>query len=156
LPTITRADLLEVGFYHCTRQPAARIAVRLAALAYGSGQRLLIVGAPERLEALDTALWVDDPESFLPHALAGGEHDADQPILLSETPDPANNARLLMVLETGLPAEFDRFDRVLNLFDDGSDAHLRARTDWKAIADREGVERVYWQQSPQGKWERQG
>lgn len=130
--------------------------MRLAALAYNSGQRLLIVGAPGRLEALDTALWVDDPESFLPHGIAGGPHDPDQPVLLSETPEPANNARLLMVLETGLPADFDRFERVLNLFDDGSDAHMRARADWKAIGGRDGVERIYWQQSAQGKWERQG
>lgn len=128
--------------------------MRLAARAMESGQRLLITGTPETLEALDKALWVDDPASFLPHALAGGEHDADQPILLSQTAEAANGARLLMLVESGLPALFDRYDRVLNLFNDGGDAHIRARADWKAIGGRDGVSRTYWQQNERGRWER--
>jgi DNA polymerase-3 subunit chi len=148
-----RALIMEVGFYHCTRAPAREVAVRLVARAHGSGQRLLVVGEPERLQALDRALWVNDPASFLPHGMAGEGHEAEQPILLSEAPEPANGARLLMLLETGLPAGFDRFERVLNLFEDGSDAHARARADWKALGARDGVSRIYWQQKDGGGWE---
>ncbi len=117
---------------------------------------MLIVGSADRLEALDRALWVAEPDSFLPHAMAGGLHDADQPILLSQAPEPANGARLLMVLEAGLPASFERFGRVLTLFDDGSDAHARARTDWKALGSRDDVNRSYWQQTERGGWEKRG
>jgi len=88
--------------------------------------------------------------------MAGGQHDADQPILLSAMPEPANGARLLMVLESGLPASFDSFDRVLNLFDDGTEAHTRARTDWKALGGRDDVQRSYWQQTERGGWEKRG
>lgn len=152
---------MEVGFYHCTHQPALKIASRLAARAWESGQRLLITGTAERLQLLDKGLWVDDPASFLPHAMAGEAEDAEQPILLAETPVPengeaANSARLLMVLEVGLPVSFERFDRVLNLFDDGTDAHTRARADWKAIGGRDGIQRVYWQQNERGGWEKRG
>lgn len=146
----------DVGFYHCTRAPAGSVAVQLAAKAHARGLRLLVIGSADRLEALDRALWVADPQSFLPHAIAGGPHDAHQPILLSQTPEPLNGARLLMVLASGLPAGFGSFDRVLNLFDDGSEAHERARIDWKALGSRDNVQRSYWRQAGQAGWEKMG
>jgi len=99
---------------------------------------------------------VADPDSFLPHSRAGGSQDSEQPILLSPVPEPVNGARLLMVLEAGLPPSLDLFDRVLNLFDDGSDAHAQARTDWKALGGRNDVQRSYWQQAERGGWEKRG
>jgi DNA polymerase-3 subunit chi len=144
----------EVGFYHCTRAPAVEVAVRLAEKVWASGQRLLVVGEAARLQALDTALWTMRDDSFLPHALAGGEHDAEQPILLADAPTPANGAKLLMLLEVGVPAEVEGYDRVLNLFEDGTDAHGRARADWKALGGRDSVTRTYWQQNDRGGWDK--
>jgi DNA polymerase III subunit chi len=128
--------------------------VRLADKAHASGKRLLIVGERARLEELDRLLWTFIDNSFLPHALAGGPHDADQPILLAEAPEPANGATLLLSLEAGIPADLSRFERVLNLFEDGTPAHSRARADWKALADREGLVRSYWQQTERGGWDK--
>jgi len=147
---------VEVGFYHCTRAPATEVALRLAAKAHAAGQRLLILVASAQLEPLDRALWVEDRDSFLPHAIAGGAHDAEQPILLADQlpAEPPNGARLLMLLEQGLPPEFAGFTRLLNLFDDNSPAHHRARTDWKAIGSRSGLDRSYWRQTPRGGWEK--
>lgn len=145
-----------VGFYHCTRRPATEVAVQLAAKAYENGQRLLVKGEAETLEALDKLLWTMVPESFLPHARAGGAHDANQPVLLSDNLAPANGAKLLMLVGVGLPEGFERFERVLNLFDQGSDAHKRARNDWKALGGRDRVTRSYWQQTPKGWVEQAG
>ena len=147
---------VEVGFYHCTRDPAPVVAVRLAAKVHASGQRLLLVADGERLVAIDQHLWTFDDASFLPHGVAGSGHDDEQPVLLAPSvPDhAANGARLLMLVETGLPAGFEGYDRLLNLFGDGTPAHQRARADWKAIGGRDGVERVYWQQTERGAWER--
>ena len=156
---------LDIGFYHCTRAPAAEVAVRLSAKVLESGGRLLVVGERPRLEALDKALWALVPDSFLPHALAGGEFDSEQPILLAETAEPvngapphgaANGARLLLSLEAGVPGDMDGFERVLNLFEDGSAAHERARLDWKALGSRDGLTRSYWQQNERGGWEKRG
>ncbi|MCG2840706.1 DNA polymerase III subunit chi [Sandaracinobacter sp. RS1-74] len=147
----------DIGFYHCTRAPALDVAARLAAKAFGSGQRLLLLGAPGRLEELDRLLWTFDEASFLPHAITGALEDAEQPILLApdmgEAP-PANGARLLLLLETGLSPGFENFDRVLNLFEDGGAAHERARADWKALQARDGLQRSYWQQKESGGWDR--
>jgi DNA polymerase-3 subunit chi len=145
---------LDIGFYHCTRAPAADVAVRLSAKALEGGQRLLVIGAPDRLAALDKALWTLIPDSFLAHGMAGSAQDADQPILLSETVEPVNGARLLLSLEAGVPGGMDGFDRVLNLFEDGTPAHERARLDWKALSTREGLTRSYWQQTERGGWEK--
>jgi DNA polymerase-3 subunit chi len=131
------------------------VAIRLAEKALTGGQRLLVIGARERLEALDKLMWTYADHSFLPHGLAGGDHDAHQPVLLSETTEPANGAKLLLSLEAGVPASLDGFDRLLNLFEDGTPAHTRARADWKALADREGITRSYWQQTERGGWQKQ-
>ncbi len=148
----------DLGFYHCTRQPAREVAVRLAEKAWLAGQRLLILSDPDTLADLDQSLWTRDPASFLPHGLAGTADDPEQPILLApEMRAPApNGARLLMLVGLPLPPppEAEQFDRILLLFEDGSDAHARARADWRAAADRATIERSYWQQTESGGWAR--
>lgn len=147
--------MIDIGFYHCTRMPANEVAIRLAEKVLGGGQRLLVIGARERLETLDKLMWTYADHSFLPHALAGGDHDADQPVLLSEAAEQTNGATLLLSLAVGVPPTLDGFDRLFNLFEDGTPAHSRARADWKALADREGMTRSYWQQTEQGGWHKQ-
>ncbi len=147
---------VDLGFYHCTRTPAADVAVRLAARAYESGARMLLLAAADALEPLDRLLWTADPASFLPHAVAGRMEDAAQPLLLAPFADEvaaaANEAGLLLLLQTGLPQGFEAFARVFNLFEDGGPAHRQARADWKALAGRAEVQRSYWQQKEGGGW----
>ena len=147
---------VDIGFYHCTRAPAVEVAARLTAKAHEAGQRLLLLAAPGQIDALDRLLWTFDAASFLPHGRAGNAEDPEQPVLLAERLEgaPPNGARLLLLVDTGLPAGFDGFERVLNLFEDGTPAHERARADWKALQAREGVTRSYWQQKEQGGWDR--
>lgn len=146
--------MADIGFYHCTRAPAVEVAVRLIAKAYAAGSRILVTGHAGGLAALDKALWTMEPESFLPHAQAGAAEDAEQPILLAETAEPLNGATLLISLQAGVPAGFERFERVLNLFEEGGEAHQRARADWKALAGVPDTSRSYWQQKERGGWEK--
>lgn len=148
--------MADIGFYHCTRAPAVDVAVRLIAKAYAAGARILVTGAPAGLAALDKALWTTDAESFLPHALAGAADDGAQPILLAETAEAANGATMLLSLQAGIPAGFEQFQRVLNLFEEGGEAHQRARADWKALGGLSGATRTYWQQKEGGGWEKMG
>lgn len=128
------------------------VATRLAARAAGAGNKVLVVGDQAQLEVLDQKLWA--VEGFLAHGFAGDLHDSEQPLLLSQALNPANGAGVLMLLGTGLPADFQAFDKILTLFEDGSESHVRARSDWKAVSAHDGVERSYWQQKPAGGWER--
>lgn len=148
----------DVGFYHCTRSPLLQVAVRLAEKAYAGDQRMLIAGDAALLEELDELLWTYSDASFLPHAIAGRLDDSEQPLLLS--PDisqpPANGARLLMLLASAVPAEFAAFDRILNLFEEGTAAQVQARADWRRLASDADAGCSYWQQTERGGWQKQG
>ncbi len=138
---------MDVAFYHATRGSAETVAPRLVRKALEAGHRVLLHAAdPDRLAALDALLWTFDPASFLPHAIAGGPHDAHQPCLLSSQPGPApNGADLAILLDPPLPA--DGFARVVLLFDEAGLAPARAA--WKAWAGPA----TYWRQGPRG-WDR--
>lgn len=151
--------MAEIGFYHCTRQPAEEVAVRLAEKALGAGKRVLMAAAPELLDGLDRRLWTEIPDSFLAHGRAGEEDAALQPILLSGpeglAAPPANGATFLMLVSLALPERLEGYERLFLLFEEGSPAQAAARTAWKGLGSREGLSRSYWQQRGRG-WERAG
>jgi DNA polymerase-3 subunit chi len=140
---------VRVDFYQLSRDPAELVLPALAQGTLKAGERMLVVSEDEgQLTRISDALWTKVPESFLAHGMAGGEHDARQPILLSQEPVPANGARYL-ALADGMWREFDSVTRVFLLFpperiDD-------ARGTWRMLGKREGVERKYWRQEG-GKW----
>ncbi|TPG42940.1 DNA polymerase III subunit chi [Sphingomonas koreensis] len=142
---------MQVDFYHLTATPLDRVLPRIAERVVADGGRLLIVAEPARLPALDKLLWTYKPDSFLPHACAGGEGDAVQPILLSSEPAAASAARNIALADgVWRDAALD-FDRAFHFFDE--ERIVEARQAWKALADREGVERRYWKQGEAGGWE---
>lgn len=140
---------MRVDFYQLTRDPAEDVLPALARGTLAAGERLLVVSEqPAQLERISAALWQRLPASFLAHGLAGGAHDARQPILLGQTPDPANGARYL-ALADGLWREVAGMARVFLLFaPDHIDA---ARGTWRLLGQRDGVDRHYWRQNG-GKW----
>ena len=143
---------MQVDFYHLTAQPLDRVLPRIAERVVETGGRLLVVADSEvqRL-SLDRLLWTYAPESFLAHARAGEGDDAVQPILIAATPDPANAARNIALADGIWREEALGFDRAFHFFDE--DRIVEARAAWKALADRDGIERRYWKQSDTGKWE---
>lgn len=147
--------MAELGFYHLTRTAADQALPPLLGRTLSAGQRALVLCAPERLAALDTALWLCPEPDWLPHAAAGGADDALQPILLAGagfSGQPANNAAFLFLLD-GVETPLDGFTRVFDLFDGRDDAAVSAaRTRWKS-AKAAGHTLTYWQQGPKG-WEK--
>src|SRR5579875_760957 len=142
---------MQVDFYHLTAAPLDRVLPRVAERVLADGGRLLIVADAARLPALDRLLWTYRADSFLPHACAGGERDADQPILLSADTAAANAARNIALADGSWRDAALDFDRAFHFFDD--DRIVEARQSWKALAGRDGVERRYWKQSEAGGWE---
>ncbi len=145
---------MQVDFYHLT-SPLDRVLPRIAERVVQTGGRLLIVAEPEEQRvALDRLLWSYAPESFLPHAQAGSNDDASQPILIvgevSETA-PANAAGNVAVVDGRWRDLILTFDRAFHIFDD--EAIREARLAWKALAGRDDVERRYWKQNDSGRWE---
>jgi DNA polymerase-3 subunit chi len=143
---------LQVDFYHLTATPLERALPRIAERVVAGGGRLLIVAdEAERREALDRLLWTYTPDSFLAHAQAGGEADADQPVLIAAVPEPTNGARMVALVDGLWRDEALGFERAFHFFDD--EGVVAARAAWRALGVRDGVERRYWRQDDGGRWE---
>lgn len=126
---------------------------QLATKLLAGGERLLVVAKEAAtLAALDAALWTAKPESFLPHAIAGGEDNDDsaEPILLAPSCEAGNGAANIALADGVWRDEALGFTRAFYLFDaatiDG------ARAVWKALGSNAEMERHYWKQDAQGRW----
>ena len=149
--TCSRGEL-QLDFYHLTTTPLDRALPQIAEKVLAGGGRLLIVAeSAVQRAALDRLLWTYSPESFLPHAEAGGERDAEQPVLLSEAADAANGARNIALADGIWRDAALGFDRAFHFFD--ADRIVEARAAWKTLATRDDVERRYWKQNEAGRWE---
>lgn len=141
---------MRIDFYHLTSAPLERVLPSICDKVVASGQRLLIVAASDRLPALDRELWTYAPEAFLPHGVAGGPRDADQPVLLSAETEAANGARNIAIADGEWRDAALSFDRAFFFFDAATIDN--ARTSWRALKDRHGAERHYWKQDEDGRW----
>lgn len=142
-------------FYHLTRQPLETTLPMLLGKARQAGWRVAVRGRDaERLGWLDEKLWLGPEEGFLPHGLAGGPHDALQPILLT-TDKAANDPACLMSVDGAEVAaeEVNTLERVCVLFDGNDDSAVQvARGQWKALTDA-GCAAQYWSEES-GRWEK--
>lgn len=146
----------DVYFYHLTRRPMLDTLRMLAGKSRDNGWNVVVRGTDAGVLAqVDTALWTTPEDSFLPHGIAGGEYDADQPILLTTGNDIPNNAACLICINGAGPLDDEpsQLERVCILFDGNDDAALNhARGQWKAIKDA-GQSAQYWSEES-GKWEK--
>jgi DNA polymerase-3 subunit chi len=142
-------------FYHLTRRPLEATLPMLLDRARGAGWRVAVRAPdPTRLAWLDEKLWLGPDDQFLPHALAGGPHDAHQPILLTTGP-AANNPTCVMAIDGAgvAPEEVAALERVCILFDGTDEAALStARGQWKALTTA-GCAAQYWSEES-GRWEK--
>lgn len=141
-------------FYHLTRRPLEETLAELLGKSLQNGWRVAVRGTDHaRLAWLDERLWLGKSDGFLPHGLAGGPHDADQPVLLT-TDAAANGASCVMSID-GAPVtaqEVGALDRVCVLFDGNDEQALDvARAQWKALKDA-GASAQYWSEES-GRWE---
>jgi DNA polymerase-3 subunit chi len=139
-------------FYHLTRTPLETTLPALLQKARGAGWRVAIRGTDaDRLNWLDEKLWLGD--GFLPHGIAGGDFDADQPILLTTGRDATNGASCVMAID-GAPVDPDEvgaLDRVCILFDGNDPASVEtARDQWRTLTTA-GCAAQYWSQES-GNW----
>ncbi len=146
----------EVRFYHLQRQSIEEALPLLVSRAYAAGYRqVLHFDDPGLAKTLDERLWTYDQDSFLPHGLAGGKHDAAHPILLTtgDAPEPVGDpCALIQVGAPRTPAR-DGFARVMVMFDGRDPDQVQAARDyWRMLKDSDD-ELSYWQQSDSGKWE---
>jgi DNA polymerase-3 subunit chi len=136
-----------VNFYHLTQSPLERVLPSICERLLAAGTRILIVADEILLGRLDEQLWTYSKESFLPH---GRTRAQSQPVLLSTEAEPTNGAAAIMMGDGAWREEALAFERVYFFFDS---ADLEgARSAWRGLRGREGVEPRYWKQDENGKW----
>lgn len=143
-------------FYQLSRKPLADTLIMLLGKSLENGWKVAVRGTDMAgLEALDKALWLGPEDGFLPHGLAGGPHDADQPVLLTLGTEAANAPQCVMSVQgadVGVD-EVEALDRVCILFDGDDEVALdRARGQWKTLKDA-GASAQYWSEAS-GRWEK--
>ena len=145
----------EVNFYHLTRTSLEDALPRLLLKTLQAGERaVVIVGSPERVDALNTHLWTFHPDSFLPHGSAkDGEADR-QPIWLTHHDENPNGARFLLIADRARSDRMAEYTRCFELFDGRDEtAVAESRERWRAYK-AAGHKVVYWQQTATGGWEK--
>lgn len=146
----------DVYFYHLTRRPLEAVLPMLLDRALQAGWRILVQGTDaRRMTWLDEKLWLGPEEQFLPHGLAGGQHDALQPVLLTcERQDLANFACVMSVDGADVdPGDLEQLQRACILFDGRDDQAVQhARVQWKTLTGA-GCKAQYWSEES-GRWEK--
>jgi len=123
----------EVAFYQLSRSSLERALPRLLQKVLDQEIRAVVLAtSEERLSALDTALWVDDPGSFLAHGRRGEPYPEDQPIYLTTVEENPNGAPVLVLIDGADARSLAGYARCLHVFD-GNDAAATAADD-NAIA----------------------
>ena len=141
-----------VFFYHLTDSPLEATLPMLIGKARGAGWRVLVRSPDAALtKRLDDVLWLGPEEGFLPHGVAGGPHDADQPVLLGDATSEGFGCLMSVGGAEVGAAEVGTLERTCILFDghDGDALH-HARGQWKALTDA-GCAAQYWAQEG-GRW----
>jgi DNA polymerase-3 subunit chi len=134
-----------VDFYHLSASPLERVLPSICEKVLAGEGRLLVVAEEGLLASLDEQLWTYAPDSFLPH----GREGENQPVLLSPEPVATNGARNIALADGAWREEALGFDRTFYFF--GSDSLDAARTAWRALKGRDGVDSRYWKQVD-GRW----
>jgi DNA polymerase-3 subunit chi len=142
-------------FYHMTDSPLERTLPMILTRALANGWRVLVRGVDEkRLDWLDERLWIEPKDGFLPHGKAGGDFDAEQPVLLGPPDTSATGFACVVTLDGAsiTPDEIAASERACILFDGNDPAAVEAaRAQWRTLTGA-GVAAKYWSDAG-GKWE---
>jgi DNA polymerase-3 subunit chi len=146
--------MTEVLFYHLQGQHLEGVLPQLLEKSLQRGWRVTVQGASEeRIEALDAHLWTYRDDGFLPHGTWREQEAAAQPVLLTLTESNPNGSDVRILIEGApMPADPERYQRIVLLFDgDDDEAVTAARAHWSK-AKAKGFDVTYWQPDENGRW----
>ena len=147
--------MTEVHFYHLQRQPLEKALPLLLEKCLERGWKCVVQAASdERVEALDALLWSYRDDSFLAHGTDREPEAAHTPVVLTTKDVNPNGASVRFLVDGAHAADLAPYERAIHLFDGNDpDAADAARDQWKE-AQGEGFETIYWQQDPNGRWQK--
>lgn len=111
-------------------------ACRLARKVYLRELKLVVVGQTRLLREFDQRLWTFAPLEFVPHCGCADALAASTPVVLAEDATQAPHYEVLLNLTGDVPAEFARFERVLEVVGSDPDEVAGARERYRFYRDR--------------------
>lgn len=146
---------MELLFYHLERASLERVLPDLLSKSLDKGWRAVVETAePSRIDVLDGMLWTYNDESFLPHGTIRDENASEQQVLITDQPGNDNKADIRFFIDSGDVTAHEGYARLVYIFNgNDEDVLMKAREQWK-LAKAVGLEATYWQQSPEGRWEK--
>lgn len=147
--------MTEILFYHLTESKLEDALPPLIDKSVERGWRVAVQTLePARRDALDAHLWTYREESFLPHGTDEGDFAESQPVLLTASAENPNAATVRFIVDGAEPPPVDAYERIVFMFDGYDQEQLEgARAQWKKLKG-EGHQLTYWQQTPEGRWEK--
>ena len=141
-------------FYHLQGQKLEGVLPTLLERSVERGWRVVVQGSSEeRMDALDSHLWVYSDDSFLPHGTWRETEAAEQPVVLTVTDANPNAATVRFLIDGApVPADAESYQRLVLMFDgDDEEAVAAARVQWTDVKAK-GFEATYWQPDDSGRW----
>ena len=147
--------MTEILFYHLTESKLEDALPPLLDKSVGRGWRVAVqMKEAARRDALDAHLWTYREDSFLPHGTDEADFAEDQPVLLTISSDNSNAATVRFIIDGAEPPPAADYERIVFMFDGYDQEQLEgARAQWKKLKG-EGHDLTYWQQTPEGRWEK--
>ena len=127
--------MTRIDFHTNVGDPLA-YACRLARKAYLSGKPLVVLAEPQRLAAFDEQLWSFQPLEFVPHCMAQSPLADDTPVVLTSNLDEAPHHQVLVNLGAPVPAQFARFERLVEIVGSEGDDLAAGRERYRFYRDR--------------------
>ena len=122
--------------FHSNVGDALLYACRLMRKAYQAGQPTIVLADAARLRVFDEQLWTFSPLDFVPHCMAGSPLAATTPIVLTTNLDDAPHHQVLPNLGAEVPAQFARFERLLEVVGNAPDELAAGRDRYRFYRDR--------------------
>ncbi|RKE26362.1 DNA polymerase III chi subunit [Paraburkholderia sp. BL23I1N1] len=122
--------------FHSNVGDSLLYACRLIRKAYQAGQPTIVLAEPERLRAFDELLWTFSPLDFVPHCMAGSPLAAQTPIVLASNLDDVPHHQVLLNLGATVPAQFARFERLLEVVGNAHEELAAGRERYRFYRDR--------------------
>jgi DNA polymerase-3 subunit chi len=122
--------------FHSNVGDSLLYACRLVRKAYQAGQPTIVLAEPARLRVFDEQLWTFAPLEFVPHCMADSALAAQTPIVLAANLDNVPHYQVLLNLGAEVPAQFARFERLLEVVGNAPDELAAGRERYRFYRDR--------------------
>ena len=115
--------------------------------------KILVRGTKrDRIERLDDYLWKIPEDRFLPHGIAGGDHDHLQPILLAKDNQSLEQREALVLIDGARASsnEVEAVNRVSVVFESRDQEVVRtSREFWRTLREK-GFPLEFWSEEARG------